>query len=94
MTTENDDQFFKRADAHIHTANEQLDETDRGKVSASMMYATARFNAWISACTSQTGDELLSAKSDILEYFVEQYRQMLEEHLDDYAQNFDKYMKS
>jgi len=94
MTTETDDQFYARADEHIHTANEQLDGDNRGKVSASMMYATARFNAWISACTSQTGDELLSAKSDILEYFVEQYRQMLEEHLDDYAQNFDKYMKS
>jgi len=94
MTTETDDQFYARADAHIHTANEQLDGDNRGKVSASMMYATARFNAWISACTSETGDELQSAKPDIVEYFVGQYREMLEEHLDDYVRNFDKYMKS
>lgn len=94
MPSETDKEFFQRADEYIDVANQQATQVNRGKVSASMMYATARFNAWISACTSQTGDELLSAKKDILEYFVEQYRQMLEEHLDDYAQNFDKYMKS
>ncbi|MDQ1310125.1 MAG: hypothetical protein QG601_1395, partial [Pseudomonadota bacterium] len=38
-----DDDFYKRADAHIHLANAQLGEVGRGKVSASFMYAVARF---------------------------------------------------
>jgi vacuolar-type H+-ATPase subunit E/Vma4 len=92
MTTETDHDFYKRADAHIHVANEQTETTDRGKVSASMMYATARFNCWISACKVESGDDLLEGKEKIIEYFVEQYRDMLGEHLDDYVKNFDKYM--
>lgn len=92
MTTETDQEFYKRADAHIHVANEQTENVGRGKVSASMMYATARFNAWVSACKAESGDDLLGGKDKIIDYFVEQYREMLAEHLDDYAKNFDKYM--
>lgn len=41
-----DDEFYQRADAHIHLSNDQISETiGAGKVSASTMYATARFNA-------------------------------------------------
>lgn len=92
MTTDADDDFYKRADAHIHIANEQIEKVGRGKVSASMMYATARFNSWISACKAESGDDLVEGKEKIIEYFVEQYREMLTENLDEYAKNFDKYM--
>ena len=45
-----DDEFYERADAHIHLSNGQISEkVGTGKVSASNMYATARFNAWVSA---------------------------------------------
>lgn len=92
MTAEADDDFYNRADTHIHIANDQIEKVSRGKVSASMMYATARFNSWISACKAESGDDLLEGKEEIIEYFVEQYRKMLGENLDDYARNFDKYM--
>ena len=32
-------------------------------------------------------------KKEITDYFVEGFRQMLEAQLDDYAKNFDAYMK-
>ncbi len=92
MTTETDREFYKRADAHIHIANEHTEAVGRGKASASMMYATARFNAWISACKAESGENLLEGKDQIIDYFVEQYREMLTEHLDDHARNFDKYI--
>lgn len=92
MTENADDDFYNRADAHIHVANEQTDKVSRGKVSASMMYATARFNAWISACRADSGDDLAEGREEIIEYFVEQYREMLSENLDDYAKNFANYM--
>lgn len=89
-----DDEFYTRADAHIHLSNRQItSEVTRGKVSASMLYATARFNAWISACGWQGKDEMAAAKTDTLEYFVQEYRKMLEENLDEYINNFDIYMK-
>jgi len=41
-----DDKFYERADAHIHLSNDQISGyVAKGKVSASMMYATARFNS-------------------------------------------------
>lgn len=43
-----DTKFFERADAHIHLSNAQLADINPDKVSASMMYATARFNAYMS----------------------------------------------
>lgn len=92
MTMETDDDFYNRADTHIHIANDQIKNVGRGKVSASLMYATARFNSWISACKAESGDDLLEGKAVIIEYFVKQYREMLAENLDDYARNFDKYM--
>lgn len=88
-----DDQFFKRADAHIDIANGQLRDATRGKVSASLMYATARFNAWVTACTAESGGDLQGHRDESIEYFVAQYRKMLEENLDDYIANFDRYLK-
>ena len=93
MTAEVDDNFYNRADAVIHLANEQLGDMSRGKVSASCMYATARFNAWVSACGHGSAEDMAASKDETLEYFVKQYRGMLEENLDDYIDNFSKYMR-
>lgn len=89
-----DDNFYNRADEHISLSNKQLESESLGKVSASMMYSVARFNAWVSACGWDNGTEMNSAKKETLDYFVNEYRKMLEENLDDYIENFDDYMKS
>lgn len=94
MAGDIDDKFYTRADGHIHLSNEQCRDMARGEVSASMMYATARFNAWVSACGFRSGQEMSAARSATVEYFVEQYRKMLEDNLDDYIGHFDRYMKS
>ena len=89
-----DDEFYKRADAHIHLSNDQINEKiGKGKVSASNMYATARFNAWVSACGWDSGKEMAEAKQETLKYFVTEYKKMLEENLDDYIENFESYMR-
>lgn len=93
MDSGQDELFFKRADAHIDLANAQLKDASRGKVSASLMYATARFNAWITACEAGSDEELRSGKGESIEYFVAQYRSMLEENLNAYIDNFDRYMR-
>lgn len=94
MKSEIDKEFFERADAYITLANEQAANVNRGKVSASMMFATARFNAWVSASGTDSSDELASVKEEALTYFVNEYRQMLEENLDEYIEHFDDYMKA
>jgi hypothetical protein len=89
-----DDKFFERADAHIHLSNDQTNEVGIGKVSSSMMYATARFNSWVSACGFHNGAEMAEARAEMIEYFVEQFRLMLEDNLDDYIRNYDRYMNA
>lgn len=89
-----DDEFYDRADAHILLSNEQISKNiGRGKASASMMYATARFNSWVSATGWVSGEEMAESKEETIEYFVSQYRKMLEENMADYIDNFDKYIQ-
>ena len=92
MNPDTDKEFFERADAYITLANEQAANVTRGKVSASMMFATARFNAWVSASGTESGEELASVKEEAIEYFTAEYRKMLEENLGEYIEHFDKYM--
>ena len=89
-----DDGFYDRADAHIRLSNDQVtEEIGGGKVSASMMYAAARFNSWVSATGWKSGEEMSGAKQETIEYFLAEYRKMLEENLDDYIENFESYMR-
>ncbi|KAF1691867.1 DUF3144 domain-containing protein [Pseudoxanthomonas koreensis] len=93
MVTDIDKDFYNRADAVIHLANDQLADISRGKVSASCMYATARFNAWVSACGHASAEDMAAAKEETVNYFTKQYRAMLEENMDDYIGKFSEYMQ-
>ncbi len=93
MVKDPDDQFYTRADAHIHLSNDQTKDIDHGKVSASMMYAGARFNAWVNATGFSNAEDMKKNKQETLEYFVSQYKIMLEENLDNYIENFSQFMK-
>lgn len=92
MTNEVDAEFYNRADAIIHLANNHLEHIEAGKASASLMYATARFNAWVSALGFPNGTEMECHRHETIEYFVKQYRAMLEDNLDDYIRKFSEYM--
>ena len=95
MMQEVDDDFYNRADAHIHLSNSQITENvTRGKVSASLMYSAARFNSWVSACGWGSGSEMAESKDETIEYFVAEFRKMLEENMDDYITNFERYAQA
>ena len=88
-----DEGFYNRADEHIHLSNDQISKVSMGKVSASMMYSVARFNAYVSARGWTDKKEFENAKQETIDYFVGEYKKMLDENLDDYIKNFEKYMK-
>ena len=94
MPLDADDDFYNRADAHIHLSNDQLKDTGLGKVSASTMYGLARFNAWVSARGFKSADQRAEAREETIEYFTTQYQKMLEENLDDYIAHFNNYMET
>lgn len=82
--------FLQRADAHISLANEQLNQdTTQGEVSASFMYGAARFNAWMASSSVESAQDLLKDKDEIVEYFLNEYKLALEEHLMNHIENFD-----
>ncbi|ADG93108.1 conserved hypothetical protein [Arcobacter nitrofigilis DSM 7299] len=89
MATKNNG-FLKRADEHISLANEQLNqEITQGEVSASFMYGAARFNAWIAATSFESAEDMANEKEKILEYFVNEYKLALTEHIDNHVNSYD-----
>jgi predicted metal-dependent hydrolase len=88
-----DEKFFERADAHISLANEHITQKIQpGLVNNSLLYAAARFSAWLAAAGFQNGEEMIAKKKELMDYFVNQYSSMLEENLENYAANYDLYM--
>ncbi len=86
----NNNGFLIRADQHIALANEQLDEnTTQGEVSASLMYAAARFNAWMASTSFESKEAMEAEKEKIIEYFTEQYKLALGENIDNHIENYD-----
>ncbi len=93
MSQDSEHDFLDRAHEHLRIANEQLTDVSEGQVSASMMYACARFNAWVSATNQDSAQDLKGAYGETIEYFVAQYRKMLVKNLDDFVANFGAYMQ-
>ena len=89
--TQPDKEFFELADSFIHLANKHCNDVRRTKVSATILYATARFNAFVVASSTKRKDQLTSEKEVATAYLVEQYEKMLRENLDDYESNYKKY---
>lgn len=88
-----DKEFYDRVDAHIDLANGQVPKTGTGQACASLMYATARFSSWLAARRCSNGAEMREARKQNIDYFLEEYRKMLEENMDDYIKNYDMYMQ-
>ena len=60
-----DDAFYTRADAHIALSNEQADSAARELVNASMLFASARFCAFLSAGGYSSGEAMAAKRDEI-----------------------------
>jgi len=91
MSDETEDkEFFDRADAIIALANSQCDDFPIGKVSSSLLFAAARFNAFIVASSAKDLDGLKKDKTEAIKYFKEQYEKVFIENMDEYIRNYEK----
>lgn len=84
--------FFDRANALINLANDQCASVHPSEVSASTLYASARFNAFIVASTTGNAQDMALEKERALDYFTNQFRTMMVANLDDFIENFAAYM--
>ena len=73
--------LFKMADQFIDVANRMVEKEniDIGEVGAALRYAAARFNAHEAAYKAT---DLAAERNDALMWFSSQYKEMLEENLD------------
>ena len=73
--------FHEVADEFIHLANELSDDWAMPFLSAAFMYAAARYNTFFFFETNGAkGDQ-----SDVIEYYCDQYRKMLQECMDEFG---------
>ncbi|NKF49628.1 DUF3144 domain-containing protein [Shewanella sp. WXL01] len=74
--------IYQIADQFIALANQlSQQENDIGKVGTGMRYAASRFNAFEAAIKSS---DLKAEKDNALEWFAKEYKDMLEENLNDH----------
>lgn len=89
-----DENFFARVDEHINLANSHFQsKVAPGLVNDSLMFASSRFNAWIAAAGFKSAEEMKEGKDEIINFFVNQYKLMLEDNYNNYAENYEEYMK-
>ncbi|MBR9726394.1 DUF3144 domain-containing protein [Shewanella intestini] len=74
--------IYQIADQFIALANQlSQQENDIGKVGTGMRYAASRFNAFEAAIKST---DLAAEKDNALEWFSNEYKEMLDENLKDH----------
>ncbi len=88
-----DDAFWSLTDQFIAFANGQAATHDASVVNASFAFAAARFNTFLIATQCGTKENFETEKSAALDYFVNQYKIALAEHMKDYQAKFDTYIK-
>lgn len=96
MADQLDDAFYDRVAAHIHMSNDQknVPGLSANAVNHSMLFAAARFSAWLSATNYESAAAMAAQKKEIADYFTMGFREMLEGNIEDHIMNFDRFMKS
>ncbi len=92
MSKKDEDVFWNLVDQFIEQANQSCDQADPGIVSAALLNATARFNAFIVANESLDKKEYAEEVDSALNYLTGRYREILREHLEDYRENYTQYI--
>lgn len=91
MAEVSNERFNEMMIEHINTANGHLNEANPGNAGAALMHAAARFNAFVSSTQFVGGRVMLQSKDAHIDHYVKLYRQYLEDHYKEYAENFEQY---
>ncbi len=85
-----DDLFWDWVEKFIEQANSACDHADPGIVSAALMNAAARFNAYVVAQSSLDKNEFAEDVEGTTNYLTGRYREFLKEHMEDYRENYTR----
>lgn len=85
--------YRQMVDSFIDRANDFAETNGAENVGMALLFAASRFNAFV---VSQHAETLESYEVDLAkarDFFQSQYREMLDENLEDYKQVYSKYAK-
>ena len=86
-----DEKFRRMVDLFIDRANEFCETESQENVGMALLYAASRFNAHVVSQHANTLEDYESDLPKARDFFRGQYRQMLDENLEDYKQTYTRY---
>ena len=86
-----DEVYRRMVDLFIDSANEFAETNSQENVGLALLYAAARFNAHVVSQHANTLEDYEKDISRALQFFQDQYREMLEENLEDYKSVYTRY---
>lgn len=84
-----DKEFYELADAHIALANTSMGKVKPAKVSAALLFAAARFNAFVISASAENKAQMLLDKESAIAYFMQEYEKSLRENIDEHLARHD-----
>ncbi|MBE8715928.1 DUF3144 domain-containing protein [Cellvibrio polysaccharolyticus] len=95
MSDNNEDTlFWNLVDSFIEQANNACEDVDPGVVSAALLNAAARFNAFVVAASSIDRKEYIEEIESARNYLTGRYRELVGENLEDYRENYKVYVRA
>lgn len=86
--------YWDLVESFIDSANTACDQSDPGVVSAAMLNAAARFNAFVVAHSSLDRKEFAEDMEGTLNYLTGRYRDFLKSHLEDYHEHYKTWIRA
>lgn len=83
-----DKEFYTLADKFIDVANTECDEREPSFVGSAMLFATARFSAFVVASQAQDRDSYEAELERAKEFFNGEFDRMLNQNMEDYKTAF------
>lgn len=91
MSTEEDNKrFYKIADSFIDLANTHSDSCETSEVGSSMLFASARFSAFVVASFAKDKAAYEAEVDNAINHFSSEFKKMLTENLEQYKTAFDE----
>jgi len=91
--TDIDREFRAMVDAFVDLANDQGETAAHENVGMALLYAAARYNAYVVASHAPDLARYEADRGKATEFFGGEYRRMLDENLDDYRRVYDETLK-
>ncbi len=83
--------YRQMIDSFIDRANELADKNSPENVGMALLFAASRFNAFVVSQHAENREDYERDMEKAQKFFESQYKQMLNENLEDYKKVYEKY---